>query len=79
MEVFFFEPQDPRSDAARAEQDETLVEIRKHGKHGGIIAESDQALNEYQERGFRVLGVGPDAEIIRRGIQSTLEAVGART
>ncbi len=77
-DFFFFDPEDsnaPRSASVRAKQDEMLAEIRSHGKHAGIIADSDEALREYQDRKFRVLGVGPDAAIIRRGIQSTLEAV----
>jgi 2-keto-3-deoxy-L-rhamnonate aldolase RhmA len=82
IDFFFFDLQDsgaPGSVSVRTMQDETLAEIRKHGKHAGIIAESDEALREYLERGLRVLGVGPDAAIIRRGIQSTLEAVGQTT
>jgi 2-keto-3-deoxy-L-rhamnonate aldolase RhmA len=82
VDFFFFELPDSsaRSSAnLRAKQDEMLVAIRKHGKHAGIIAESDEALGEYQEREFRVLGVGPDAAIIRRSIQSTLEAVAQTT
>jgi len=82
IDLFFFDLQDsgaPGSASVRTKQDEMLVEIRKHGKHAGIIAESDEALREYLERGFRVLGVGPDAAIIRRGIQSTLEAMGRTT
>jgi len=78
VDFFFFDLQDsgaPGSASVRAKQEEMLVEIRNHGKHGGIIAESDEALRGYQERKFMVLGVGPDAAIIRRGIQSTLEAV----
>ena len=78
VDFFFFDLQDssaPSSASIRAKQEEILVEIRTHGKHGGIIAEGDEALREYQERKFRVLGVGPDAAIIRRGIQSTLDAV----
>ncbi|MGH9543663.1 MAG: aldolase/citrate lyase family protein [Terriglobales bacterium] len=78
VDFFFFELQAssaPSSASMRAKQDAMLVEIRNHGKHAGIVGESDEALREYQEREFRVLGVGPDAAIIRRGIQSTLEAV----
>ena len=78
VDFFFFDPQTSGargSASLSAMQGETLVEIRKHGKHAGIIAESDEALRGYLEREFRVLGIGPDAAIIRRGIQSTLEAV----
>jgi 2-keto-3-deoxy-L-rhamnonate aldolase RhmA len=78
VDFFFFDIQAfnaPHSASVRAKQDEKLVDIRKHGKQAGIIAESDEALREYQDRGFRVLGIGPDASIIRRGIESTLEAV----
>jgi len=78
VDFFFFDLQDsgaPGSAGIRAKQDGMLVEIRNHGKHAGIIAESDERLREYRDRGFRVSGVGPDAAIIRRGIQCTLEAV----
>jgi 2-keto-3-deoxy-L-rhamnonate aldolase RhmA len=78
VDFFFFDREDsgaPDSPSVRAKQEEMLIEIRNHGKHGGIIVESDEALRGYQERKFMVLGVGPDAAIIRRGIQSTLEAV----
>jgi 2-keto-3-deoxy-L-rhamnonate aldolase RhmA len=78
VDFFFFDPQNsdaPISASVRSKQDRMLVEIRNHGKHGGIIAESDEALRGYLEQKFRVLGVGPDAAIIRRGIQSTLDAV----
>jgi len=78
VDFFFFNPQNSGargSGSVSAKQGETLAEIRKHGKHAGIIAESDEALRGYLEREFRVLGIGPDAAIIRRGIQSTLEAV----
>lgn len=75
-EVFFFERQGSGiGSSARAEQDRMHAEIRKRGKHAGIVAESDEALSGYRERLFSVLGVGPDSEIIRRGIQSTLDAV----
>ena len=46
VDFFFFENPDsgaPGSAGVRAKQDEMLVAIRKHGKHAGIIAESDQA------------------------------------
>ncbi len=82
VEFFFFDPQDSgvsASASVSARQDDMLIEIRKHGKHAGIIAESDEALRRYQERELKLLGVGPDAAIIRRGIQSTLEAVGQAT
>jgi 2-keto-3-deoxy-L-rhamnonate aldolase RhmA len=77
VDFFFFDLQDsgaPGSAEVRAKQDDILAEIRKHGKHASIIAESNEALREYLERGFRVLGVGPDAAIIRRGIRSMLDA-----
>jgi 2-keto-3-deoxy-L-rhamnonate aldolase RhmA len=60
----------------RARQDEMVAKMRDHGRHAGIIAENDEALKVYEERKFRVLGLGPDTEIIRKGIQSTLEAAG---
>jgi 2-keto-3-deoxy-L-rhamnonate aldolase RhmA len=67
------------STEGRAKQDEMLAEIRTHGKHAGVIAEDNEALRVNQERGFMVLGVGPDAAIIRSGVHSTLEAVGRAT
>ncbi len=78
VDFFFLDVQDfnaPNSTSVRAKQDEMLVEIRNHGKHAGTIAESDETLREYQDREFRVLGIGPDTAIIRRGIASTLETV----
>lgn len=78
VEFFFFEPRNSSARtfaSARAVQDGLLLELRSRGRHAGIIAESDEALRECHERQFRVLGVGPDAAIIRRGIQSMLQAV----
>jgi 2-dehydro-3-deoxyglucarate aldolase len=80
IDFFFFDTHDFNvPDSVRATQDDMVVEIRKQGKHAGTIAESDEALRKYQDRGFRVLAIGPDAAIIRRGIESTLEAVAQAT
>jgi 4-hydroxy-2-oxoheptanedioate aldolase len=81
IDFFFFldDSNVVNSAEVRAKQDEMLAEVRTHGKHGGIIAEDNEALKVNHERGFRVLGVGPDAAIIRSGVHSTLEAVGRAT
>jgi 2-keto-3-deoxy-L-rhamnonate aldolase RhmA len=85
-EVFFFDPADYSADsglpgelegpAVAAAHDRMVEQVRKHGKHAGVVAVSDEALARYRERGFAMLGVGFDGGMILGGIRSMLDLVG---
>jgi 2-keto-3-deoxy-L-rhamnonate aldolase RhmA/quercetin dioxygenase-like cupin family protein len=50
--------------------------IRKHGKHCGVMATSNDNLRERIGQGFRMLGVGMDAGLLLRGLRGALACVG---
>jgi 2-keto-3-deoxy-L-rhamnonate aldolase RhmA len=73
IELFFVES--ASSSYSPAEIERTVAEIKKRGKHAGIVAASEQELTSYAAQQFKVVGVGSDAEIIRRGIKTMMEAI----
>jgi 2-keto-3-deoxy-L-rhamnonate aldolase RhmA len=85
-EVFFFDLADYSADigvpgeleapAVAAEHDRLVREVRKQGKHAGVVAVSKEALANYRERGFSMLGLGFDGGMILRGIRGMLDVVG---
>lgn len=50
--------------------------VRKHGKHCGLIATSNENLLERREQGFRMLGLGLDGGLLLRSVTGALAAVG---
>jgi 2-keto-3-deoxy-L-rhamnonate aldolase RhmA/quercetin dioxygenase-like cupin family protein len=50
--------------------------IRGAGKHCGIMATSAEDLQRRRGQGFRMLGLGSDAGLLLRGLQSSLAAAG---
>jgi 2-keto-3-deoxy-L-rhamnonate aldolase RhmA len=85
-DVFFFDPADYSADTGlpgelegpvtAAAHDKMVHEVRKHGKHAGVVAVTDEALTTYRDRGFTMLGVGFDGGLILSGIRSMLHLVG---
>jgi len=75
IELFFFETCAGDETQFGVPIDRLVSEIRKAGKHAGIVAASDEDLPIYLARQFRVLGVGSDAGIISKGIQGTINAL----
>jgi 2-keto-3-deoxy-L-rhamnonate aldolase RhmA len=85
-EVFFFDPADYSADTGlpgelegpvvAAAHDRMVHEVRKRGKHAGVVAVSDEALTNYRDRGFAMLGFGFDGGLILSGIRSMLNLIG---
>src|SRR5262249_17875524 len=50
--------------------------VRRHGKHCGILATSDENLLLRRRQGFTMLGVGVDAALLRRALRGALGAGG---
>jgi 2-keto-3-deoxy-L-rhamnonate aldolase RhmA len=85
-EVFFFDPADYSADVglpgelegpvAAAAHDRMVHEVRKRGKYAGVVAVNDEALSNYRDRGFAMLGVGFDGGLILSGIRSMLNLIG---
>jgi 2-keto-3-deoxy-L-rhamnonate aldolase RhmA/quercetin dioxygenase-like cupin family protein len=86
VDIFFFGPADYSSSAGYRGQwegpgvaDELLViqgAIRAAGKHCGIIATSNENLQERFRQGFRVLGLGIDAGLLLRSLHGALATAG---
>src|SRR5436190_6780970 len=50
--------------------------IRAAGKHCGVVATSDDNVQQRLEQGFRVIGLGFDAGLLLRSLRASLGAVG---
>jgi len=89
VELFQFGPADYSSTAGYkgqwegpgvAEQILAIKEtIRRHGKHCGVLATSNENLAQRREQGFRFLGVGMDAGLLLRSLTGALETLGRST
>jgi 2-keto-3-deoxy-L-rhamnonate aldolase RhmA/quercetin dioxygenase-like cupin family protein len=89
VELFQFGPADYSATAGYkgqwegpgvAEQLLALKEtIRRHGKHCGVLATSNDNLAQRREQGFRFLGVGMDAGLLLRSLTGALETLGCNT
>jgi 2-keto-3-deoxy-L-rhamnonate aldolase RhmA len=66
-DIFFFE--------LEAASDDAVSYLRGRGKHACIIAAAESDLASYRDRGFRMLGVGVDADIISAGIHEMIEII----
>jgi 2-keto-3-deoxy-L-rhamnonate aldolase RhmA len=53
--------------------------IRRHGKHCGVLATSNENLAQRREQGFRFLGIGMDAGLLVRSLSETLSRLGWAT
>jgi len=86
VEVFFLGPADYSATAGFAGQwegpgvAEQLLAIkdavRRHGKHCGVLATSNENLIERREQGFRVLALGMDTALLLRSLHAALAYVG---
>jgi len=82
VELFQFGPADYSSTAGFkgqwegpgvAEQLLAIKEtIRRHGKHCGVLATSNENLQQRKEQGFRFLGIGMDAGLLLRSLGEAL-------
>ena len=89
VELFQFGPADYSSTAGYkgqwegpgvAEQLLAIKEtIRRHGKHCGVLATSNENLAQRRDQGFRFLGVGMDAGLLLRSLTGALEEMGRST
>jgi quercetin dioxygenase-like cupin family protein len=50
--------------------------VRRHGKHCGLLATSNENLIERREQGFRMLGLGLDGGLLLRSVTGALAVVG---
>src|ERR1051325_811358 len=50
--------------------------LRAAGKHCGVVATSDENVQERLREGFRAIGLGMDAGLLIRSLRSSLAAVG---
>ncbi|MBI3836377.1 MAG: cupin domain-containing protein [Planctomycetia bacterium] len=86
VDVFFLGPADYSSTAGYPGQWEgpgvaqQLLAIkdtvRRHGKHCGIVATSNENLLERREQGFSMLAVGLDGGLLLRSLSGALVAIG---
>jgi 2-keto-3-deoxy-L-rhamnonate aldolase RhmA len=86
VELFQFGPADYSSTAGFkgqwegpgvAEQLLAIKEtIRRHGKHCGVLATSNENLPQRKEQGFRFLGIGMDAGLLLRSLGEALSHLG---
>src|SRR5262249_11876475 len=86
IELFQFGPADYSSTAGFkgqwegpgvAEQLLAIKEtIRRHGKHCGVLATSNENIQQRKEQGFRFLGIGMDAGLLLRSLGATLSHLG---
>ncbi|HUY33091.1 MAG TPA: aldolase/citrate lyase family protein [Pirellulales bacterium] len=86
VEMFFIGPADYSSTAGYpgqwegpgvAEQILHVKDVvRRHGKHCGLLATSNENLIERREQGFRVLGLGLDGGLLLRSLTGALATVG---
>ena len=52
--------------------------IRRHGKHCGLLATSNDNLIERRDQGFRIIGFGMDAALMMRSLEESLSRVGRK-
>ena len=52
--------------------------IRRHGKHCGLLATSNDNLIERRDQGFRVIGFGMDTALMMRSLEESLSRVGRK-
>jgi len=88
VEIFFFRPANYLSTADFSDKwEESDVArqilaakdaIRAQGKHCGMVATSNDNLAQLREQGFRMLGIGCDTGLLRRGIREALSTIGGR-
>src|SRR4029077_9938810 len=86
VETFFLGPADYSSTAGYPGQwegpgvAERLLAIkdtiRRHGKHCGVVATSNENLIERREQGFSMLAVGLDGGLLLRSLSGALSAIG---
>jgi 2-dehydro-3-deoxyglucarate aldolase/4-hydroxy-2-oxoheptanedioate aldolase len=86
VEIFFFGPSDYSATAGFPGQwegpgvaEQILAAkdaIRARGKHCGVLATSQENLQERQAQGFRMLGLGLDSGLLLRSLHNALAAVG---
>ena len=86
VEVFYFGPADFSATAGHAGQWEgpgvaelilaAQQTVRRHGKQCGIVATDDQNLQQRQQQGFRMLGLGLDSGLLLRSLHQSLNSVG---
>ncbi len=86
VEAFFLGPADYSSTAGYPGQwegpgvAEKLLAIkdtiRRHGKHCGVVATSNENLCARRDQGFSMLGVGLDGGLLLRGLSDSLAAIG---
>jgi 2-dehydro-3-deoxyglucarate aldolase/4-hydroxy-2-oxoheptanedioate aldolase len=88
-ELFFLGPADYSSTAGFPGQwegpgvAEQLLHIkdvvRKHGKHCGVVATSNENLIQRREQGFRMLALGLDGGLLLRSMTGAMTAIGKGT
>jgi 2-dehydro-3-deoxyglucarate aldolase/4-hydroxy-2-oxoheptanedioate aldolase len=86
VEVFFLGPADYSATAGYPGQwegpgvaDQLLAikdTVRRHGKHCGVVATSNDNLIERRQQGFTVLALGLDGGLLLRSLHTALERVG---
>lgn len=86
VEVLFLGPADYSSTAGYPGQwegpgvaEELLAikdTIKRHGRHCGVVATSNENLRERQQQGFRMLGLGLDGGLLLRSLVGALESAG---
>jgi len=89
VEVLFLGPADYSSTAGYPGQwegpgvaEELLAikdTIKRHGRHCGVVATSNENLRERQQQGFRMLGLGLDGGLLLRSLVGALESTGRST
>jgi 2-keto-3-deoxy-L-rhamnonate aldolase RhmA len=87
VELFFFGPADYSATAGFPGQREgpgvaqQLLALKdmvgQAGKHCGIVATSNGDLEERRRQGFRMLGLGLDADLLLRSLHDTMASVKA--
>ncbi len=85
-EVFFFGPADLSATAGFPGEWEAegvpeaiagaLDEVRKAGKHGGILGRDEADMAARSQQGFRMLGTGIDSGLLLRSLHSMLGSAG---
>jgi len=86
VELFWFGPADYSASAGHrgqwegpgvADSIQTLKNtLRASGKHCGVVATSDENVQQRLEQGFRAIGLGFDAGLLIRSLRASLAAVG---
>lgn len=52
--------------------------VRRHGKHCGLLATSNDNLIERRDQGFRIIGLGMDTTLLMRSLEESLARIGRR-